>query len=168
LRRDELTAEEAQRLIGDLERVAVESVTTRTLVSDAVALAIKADITVYDATYLTLAVRLDTAVVTGDDRLARKVARHPALRTSRALGASLRRRMRSASRHAVATEKSIREQISESLVKRHLHCIEVTPSAAVVAVQRGQVGSGRGRRRQVETDSRQINAQTRRKTSRHP
>jgi predicted nucleic acid-binding protein len=80
LRRDELTAEEAQRLIGDLERVAVESVTTRTLVSDAVALAIKADITVYDATYLTLAVRLDTAVVTGDDRLARKVARHPALR----------------------------------------------------------------------------------------
>jgi predicted nucleic acid-binding protein len=60
--------------------VAVESVTTRILVSDAVALASKADITVYDATYLTLAVRLDTAVVTGDDRLARKVAGHPALR----------------------------------------------------------------------------------------
>ena len=80
LRRDELTAEEAQRLVGDLERVAVESVTTRTLLSDAVALAIKADITVYDATYLTLAVRLGTAVATGDDRLVRKVAGHPALR----------------------------------------------------------------------------------------
>jgi predicted nucleic acid-binding protein len=67
-------------LVGDLERVAVESVPTQALLFDALALAIKADITVYDATYLTLAVRLDTAVVTGDDRLARRVAGHPALR----------------------------------------------------------------------------------------
>ena len=79
-RRDELSGDDAQRLVGDLERVAVEIVMTRALLSDAVALAFKADITVYDATYLTLAVRLDTAVVTGDDRLARKVAGHPALR----------------------------------------------------------------------------------------
>lgn len=67
-------------MVADLERVAVESVTTRALLSDAIALASTADITVCDATYLTLAVRLDTAVVTGDDRLVRKVGGHPALR----------------------------------------------------------------------------------------
>lgn len=79
-RRGELTADDARRLIADLERVAVETVASRTLLSDAVAVAIKADITVYDATYLALAVRLDTEVVTGDERLARKVAAHSLLR----------------------------------------------------------------------------------------
>ena len=33
----------------------------------------------YDATYLTLAVRLETQVITGDDRFVRKLAEHPLL-----------------------------------------------------------------------------------------
>ena len=80
MRREEVTADEARRLVADLERVPVESIAMRTLLSDAVALAIEADVTVYDATYLTLAVRLDTEVITGDDRLARKVEARPGLR----------------------------------------------------------------------------------------
>jgi predicted nucleic acid-binding protein len=80
VRRDELTVDEAHRLVADLERVAVESIGMRALLADAVALAIEANITVYDATYLTLAVRLDTEVITGDDRLARNVTARPALR----------------------------------------------------------------------------------------
>ncbi len=51
----------------------------RDLVSDAHALAVATGITVYDATYLTLAVRLETQVITGDDRFARKLAEHPLL-----------------------------------------------------------------------------------------
>jgi predicted nucleic acid-binding protein len=34
---------------------------------------------VYDAMYLTLAVRLDTEVITGDDRFVQKIAEHPLL-----------------------------------------------------------------------------------------
>jgi predicted nucleic acid-binding protein len=51
----------------------------RALVPDAHALAVRTGITVYDATYLTLAVRLDTQVVTADDRFARKLAAYPLL-----------------------------------------------------------------------------------------
>ena len=51
----------------------------RALVSDAHALAVTTGITVYDATYLTLAVCLETQVITGDDRFARKLAEHPQL-----------------------------------------------------------------------------------------
>jgi predicted nucleic acid-binding protein len=47
---------------------------------DAHALAVSTGITlIYDATYLTLAVRLQTQMITGDDRLARKLADHPLL-----------------------------------------------------------------------------------------
>ncbi len=51
----------------------------RALLSDAHALAVAAGVTVYDATYLTLAVRLDTQVITGDDRFARALAERPLL-----------------------------------------------------------------------------------------
>jgi predicted nucleic acid-binding protein len=79
VRRGELNPEDAQSLVNDLSAVGVEPVSMRTLVSDAHALAVKAGITVYDATYLTLAVRLETQLVTGDDRFARKLAEHPLL-----------------------------------------------------------------------------------------
>jgi predicted nucleic acid-binding protein len=49
------------------------------LLQDALALALTAGITVYDAMYLTLAVRLETEVITGDDRFAEKIAEHPLL-----------------------------------------------------------------------------------------
>ena len=79
VRKGELTAEEAQSLVSDLSAAGVEAVSMRALVSDAHALAVRTGITVYDATYLTLAVRLETQIVTGDDRFARKLAGHPLL-----------------------------------------------------------------------------------------
>jgi len=79
VRKGELSPEEAQRLASDLSAIGVEAVPMRALVPDAHALAVRTGITVYDATYLTLAVRLETQVVTGDDRFARKLAEHPLL-----------------------------------------------------------------------------------------
>ena len=79
VRRKELEESEARQLVVDLAQVAVETVATRSLLQDALALALTAGITVYDAMYLTLAVRLETEVVTGDDRFADKIAEHPLL-----------------------------------------------------------------------------------------
>ncbi len=79
VRRRELREDEARQLVVDLAQVAVEVVATRGLLQDALALALTAGITVYDAMYLTLAVRLETAVIAGDDRFAAKLAEHPLL-----------------------------------------------------------------------------------------
>ena len=79
VRRGELTPDEGQRLVTDLSVIAVEAVAMRTLLPDAHALALSTGITVYDATYLALAVRLETQVITGDDRFARRLADHPLL-----------------------------------------------------------------------------------------
>ena len=79
VRRKELEEAEGRRLVKDLAQVAVETVATRSLLEDALALALTAGITVYDAMYLTLAVRLETEVITGDDRFADKIAEHPLL-----------------------------------------------------------------------------------------
>jgi len=77
VRRGELTAEEGQRLAVDISSIAVETVSTRGLMIDAHALAVTTGLTVYDAMYLALAVRLKTALITADDRLSRTVAAHP-------------------------------------------------------------------------------------------
>jgi predicted nucleic acid-binding protein len=77
VRRGELTAKEGQRLAVDIAGIAVETVSTRGLIVDAQALAITTGLTVYDAMYLTLAVRLKTELITADDRLGRTVAAHP-------------------------------------------------------------------------------------------
>ena len=79
VRRGELSAQDAQSLVTDVSAVGVEAVSMRALVSDAHALAVRAGISVYDATYLTLALRLETQVITGDHRLARKLGEHPLL-----------------------------------------------------------------------------------------
>jgi predicted nucleic acid-binding protein len=70
VRRAELTPDEGRQLVADLSVIAVEAVAMRGLLPDAHALAVSTGITVYDATYLTLAIRLDTQVITGDDRFA--------------------------------------------------------------------------------------------------
>ena len=80
VRRRELEETEGRQLVTDLAQIAVETVATRSLVDDAVGLALTAGVTVYDAMYLALAVRLDTAVITGDDRFANKLAEHRLLR----------------------------------------------------------------------------------------
>jgi len=79
VRRGELTPVEGRRLVTDLSVIAVEAVAMRGMLPDAYALALSTGITVYDATYLTLAVRLETQVITGDDRFARRLADHPLL-----------------------------------------------------------------------------------------
>ena len=78
-RRGELSATDAQQLVHDLSLIAVEAIAMRGLLSDAHAMALHTGITVYDATYLTLAVRLETQLITGDDRFARRLADHPVL-----------------------------------------------------------------------------------------
>ncbi len=79
IRRGELSEDEGHRLVADISAVSVEAVSMRALLSDAHALAVATGVTVYDATYLTLAVRLESQVITGDDRFARKLAEHPLL-----------------------------------------------------------------------------------------
>ena len=77
VRRGELTADEGRRLAADISRIGVETVPTRGLMIDAHAVAIATGLTVYDAMYLALAVRLKTELITADDRLGRIVAGHP-------------------------------------------------------------------------------------------
>ena len=77
VRRGELTAEEGRRLAADISSVAVETVSTRGLMIDGHALAVTTGLSVYDAMYLALAIRLKTDLVTADDRLSRTVAAHP-------------------------------------------------------------------------------------------
>ena len=79
VRRGELSPDDGQQLATDLSVIAIEAVSTRGLLPDAHALALRTGITVYDASYLTLAVRLDTQVITGDARFARRLADHPLL-----------------------------------------------------------------------------------------
>lgn len=77
VRRGELTAGEGRSLAADVASIAVETVSTRGLMIDAQALASATGLTVYDAMYLALAVRLKTELITADDRLSRTVAAHP-------------------------------------------------------------------------------------------
>ncbi len=70
IRRGELRIEDGPHLVADISRSAVEPVSCRTLAGDAVVLANATRQTVYDALYVVLAVRLDTRLITADDRLA--------------------------------------------------------------------------------------------------
>ena len=69
VRRGELSSDEGQRLIDDIADVAVETIAMRGLIGEACAIAMASGQTVYDSTYLALAVRLDTQLVTADQRL---------------------------------------------------------------------------------------------------
>jgi predicted nucleic acid-binding protein len=70
VRRGELSSGQGRRLVTDLESVAIETVPTRGLASDAYTLAIATGCSVYDCLYLALGVRLDTKMITADERLA--------------------------------------------------------------------------------------------------
>jgi predicted nucleic acid-binding protein len=76
VRRNELEETEARKLVIDLGQVAVETVGTRSLLEDALAPTLATAVTVYDAMYLMLAVRLETQVITGDDRFANNISDH--------------------------------------------------------------------------------------------
>lgn len=82
IRRKQLTAEDGRRLVADIGRIAVDTISCRALAEDAHALANATGRTVYDAMYLALAIRVNTRVITADDRLeaalrnVKAVARH--------------------------------------------------------------------------------------------
>lgn len=77
--RGELTAAESRQLMQNVEHIAVETVPCRDLATDAHALALVTSRSVYDAMYLALAARLETRVVTADERLVNALAAFPRL-----------------------------------------------------------------------------------------
>lgn len=79
VRRGDLTSESAQELVADLQWIEVETVPCRDLASDAHALAIATGRSVYDSIYLALAIRLDTQLVTADERLVNAIRATPML-----------------------------------------------------------------------------------------
>lgn len=79
VRRGELSADEGRRLARDVTSVAVDTVPSRQLVDDAFTMAIQTGQTVYDSLYLVLAVRLDTQLITADDRLVTALSPYPVL-----------------------------------------------------------------------------------------
>ena len=79
VRREELTAEDGQRLVADIRQIAVETVACRALAEDAHVLAHATGQTVYESMYVALAARLDTRVITADERLEAALKKTPAL-----------------------------------------------------------------------------------------
>jgi predicted nucleic acid-binding protein len=77
VRRKELTAEQGQRLVADIGRIAVETVSCRSLAEDAHALANATARTVYDCMYVALAVRLKTRSITADETLEAALNKFP-------------------------------------------------------------------------------------------
>ena len=70
----QLRAEQAQQLIADVCKSAIETQPMRSLAPDAHAIAVATGRTVYDSRYVALAVRLQTHVITADERLANALA----------------------------------------------------------------------------------------------
>jgi predicted nucleic acid-binding protein len=77
VRREGLSARQGRELVADLATVAVETVPERSLFEDAYGVAIATGLTVYDATYVALAARLETNVIMADARLVRTAASTP-------------------------------------------------------------------------------------------
>lgn len=79
IRRRELKLEEGRRLVADIGHIAVEAVSCRALAEDAHAIANAIGRPVYDAMYVALAVRLNTRMITADDRLEAGLSAVPGL-----------------------------------------------------------------------------------------
>ena len=77
VRRGELTAGRGRQLVNDIGGVAVEAVPCRLLADDAFALAYATGRTVYDSLYLALAIRLNTRMLTADERFEAAIASFP-------------------------------------------------------------------------------------------
>jgi len=77
IRRGELTVDRGCQLVQDISRIAVEAVPCRLLAEDAHKLANVIGRTVYDSMYLALAIRVNTRMITADERLERAVAQFP-------------------------------------------------------------------------------------------
>lgn len=66
--RGQLTRAESQLLVRDIEKIAVNTTPCRALANDAHAVALITSRSVYDSMYVALALRLDTRVITADER----------------------------------------------------------------------------------------------------
>jgi len=70
MRAGQLSQVDGERLTRDVTNITVETIPCRALAKDAYALATATGRSVYDAMYLALAVRLDTQLITADEKLA--------------------------------------------------------------------------------------------------
>jgi predicted nucleic acid-binding protein len=77
--RGEIAADEATALLRDVQTVPFEIVSSAELGTDPLEIAVRAGCSVFDATYLALAARLETVLVTADDRLVERVRAFPLL-----------------------------------------------------------------------------------------
>ena len=77
--RGQLTRAESQLLMSDVEKIAVDTTPCRALASDAHAIALITSRSVYDSMYVALALRLDTHVITADERLFQALQSFPDL-----------------------------------------------------------------------------------------
>ena len=75
--RGELTTSDSHQLAVDLERIAIETIPCRELATDAHALALITSRSVYDSMYVALAIRLETRLITADERLVNALAASP-------------------------------------------------------------------------------------------
>lgn len=75
--RGEVTTTHSHRLTADLEHIAVETIQCRELATDAHALALITSRSVYDSMYVALAIRLQTRLITADERLVNALAAFP-------------------------------------------------------------------------------------------
>lgn len=73
-RRSEIPAADAQRSLRSLTSVRLFPVSSALLARDALDLALKFDITAYDASYVVLSEKLELPLVTADEKLIRKLA----------------------------------------------------------------------------------------------
>jgi predicted nucleic acid-binding protein len=78
-RRGELTEVESGALLEGLGRTTIEGISSRDLADDALAVAMRAGCSVYDGLYLAAAARLETVMVTADERLIDIVEKLPLL-----------------------------------------------------------------------------------------
>lgn len=72
-----LSADDASGAIAHLEQLRLQSVPTAHLMMDVLAIAVRYEITAYDAAYVALAQRLAVPLITADQALVRKLAETP-------------------------------------------------------------------------------------------
>lgn len=87
-RRGVLVADEAERIVHDMQSFPVEPFEAGTLLPDAIRLALEHGRTVYDCLYLALAIALDSVVVTADERFVNALAAGSLAHRVNQLGAS--------------------------------------------------------------------------------
>jgi len=79
VRRGNVSEETARRFAGDLHRIPVATCSCLELAADACDLALATGRSVYDSMYLALAIRLETRLITADQRLFNAIRLHTLL-----------------------------------------------------------------------------------------